>query len=180
MIVDASPQCHKVSFDIGSGATNREWDIKVTQYDCAESFGGPDGCLQYFTGTSGRVSSFNFPTTASVITGDVTHLSNQMYSMCFRQERGYCSICFIPAISIDATDTIAMQSSFGLSVSAAPTTAVTNLNCNQDYLEIPHATDGVTTATIPAASAYRLCGRLFNTIETIATTTNSVCSNYHI
>ena len=28
---------------------------------------GPDGCLQYFTGTSGTVSSFNFPTTSATI-----------------------------------------------------------------------------------------------------------------
>ena len=28
---------------------------------------GPDGCLQYFTGTTGTVSSFNFPTTTSTV-----------------------------------------------------------------------------------------------------------------
>ncbi len=28
---------------------------------------GPDGCLQYFTGTTGTVSSYNFPTTSSTV-----------------------------------------------------------------------------------------------------------------
>ena len=30
--------------------------------------GGPDGCLQYFTGTSGTVSNYNYPTTSSTVT----------------------------------------------------------------------------------------------------------------
>jgi len=69
MIVDASEECHTVAFHLGSAAsTSRTWDIKVTQYYCGEeSVAGPQGCLQYFTGDTGTVSSFNFPTTASTV-----------------------------------------------------------------------------------------------------------------
>ena len=42
----------------------------------------PGGCLQYFTGTSGQVKTFNFDATEG------THLRNQVYSSCIRQEAG--------------------------------------------------------------------------------------------
>ena len=35
-----------------------------------ESLAGPSGCLQYFTGTTGRVSSFGFPETTATSIGD--------------------------------------------------------------------------------------------------------------
>ncbi len=76
VIMDASPNCHKVSFSIGTFPVERfcfcfvliTRDINeihftaVTQYSCNNDPGGPHGCLQYFTGTAGRVSSFGFPT----------------------------------------------------------------------------------------------------------------------
>ncbi len=84
MILDAGPECLKATFDIGGGSTTREWDIRVTQYSCGSNDGGlltlqllltllikynvgPDGCLQYFTGTTGTIASFNFPTTATTV-----------------------------------------------------------------------------------------------------------------
>ncbi|CAB4059822.1 unnamed protein product [Lepeophtheirus salmonis] len=42
----------------------------------------PDGCLQYFTGTSGSFRSFNF--------GQL--IRNTFYNTCFRQERDFCGI----------------------------------------------------------------------------------------
>ena len=64
MIVDASDDCVKATFNFGmqNGGMARNWNIKVTQYNCGhEDIAGPEGCLQYFTGTSGTISSFNFP-----------------------------------------------------------------------------------------------------------------------
>ena len=182
MILDASPQCHRVSFDIGSGSTSRSWDIKVNQYSCGQMFGGPDGCLQYFTGQSGSVASFNFPTTLSTISSTVTHLSNQAYMMCWRQERGFCAICFVPAISLAAANDAAIaQTSFGLSNVAidAMIDQSTNTQCNTDYLALPHAENGVTVGTIPVIAADRLCGRIFNADASATSQTepgNSVCS----
>ena len=55
--VDASNNCHTVAFDISSGSsTTRNWDIKVTQYECGHHNGGSDGCLQYHTGTTGTIA----------------------------------------------------------------------------------------------------------------------------
>ena len=51
--LDASDACHKVTFDLGSSAGS--WSIKVIQYTCGDITGGPDNCMQYFTGTTGEI-----------------------------------------------------------------------------------------------------------------------------
>lgn len=45
-----------------------------------------DGCLQYYTGVSGKIKSYNY----DPMTG--LQLSNQDYSICIRSERNFCSI----------------------------------------------------------------------------------------
>ena len=112
VIVDASTQCVTATFNLGASSSEaRSWDIKVTQHTCAErhDIAGPDGCLQYFTGTSGTISNFNYPTTDTTVSLATTHLQNQNYDICFRREANRCAICFTPAI---ATPT---PMSFGLS-----------------------------------------------------------------
>ncbi|XP_059089368.1 uncharacterized protein LOC131885357 [Tigriopus californicus] len=166
MIVDASDECHKASFDFGGTVTSRQFDIKVTQYACGDENGGPDGCLQYFTGNTGTFASYNFPTTATALTSTVTHLSNQCYTMCFRQEQGKCAICFQPVIT--ASIAVIDQASFGLSLSPAGIAAGTqDTSCSMDYLQIPGAEeDGATTVFVVGSIAdeihNRICGRFFN------------------
>lgn len=46
-------------------------------------FRAPNDCYQYFTGVSGEVKSFNY--------ADVM-LDDTLYSICVRQETGYCGI----------------------------------------------------------------------------------------
>ncbi|XP_059097607.1 uncharacterized protein LOC131891928 [Tigriopus californicus] len=143
MIVDASPdKCNEANFGLVGGGT-RNWDIKVTQYACGDEQGGPDGCLQYFTGTTGTVASFNFPTTASILEPSTTHLSNQQQSMCWRQETNTCAICWIPEIL--GTDQI--TGSFGISTTAGGNKArgETDGKCQGDYLLIPDAQSDVAT-----------------------------------
>ena len=55
-------QCQVANFQIGPDTSKtRKWDIQVTQYNCGdEDNGGPPGCLQYFTGTSGNVADYGF------------------------------------------------------------------------------------------------------------------------
>lgn len=87
VIVDVSSGCHQATFSIGNDMTiNRQWDIRVTQYRCGQEFGGPPGCLQYFTGRTGRISSFNFPTQSNMIgsTGDRYHEEFYISKTCFK------------------------------------------------------------------------------------------------
>ena len=66
MIVDTDgTNCVTASFVFGGDSVERQYDIRVLQYDRNNEMGGPPGCLQFLLGTvaaphSGTVSSFNF------------------------------------------------------------------------------------------------------------------------
>ena len=96
MIFDSDgSSCHSINFFIGGTAFQRNWDIKISQYQCNdyEYLGGPPDCLQYHTGATGNIKSFNFGTTTG------THLTNQNYAICIRREAGNCRICYEPITS---------------------------------------------------------------------------------
>ena len=64
-----------LDFSFGTSTIARSWEIKVTQLECSNP-GRPydSGCLQYFTGTTGRIESFNFPQTTAA---NQQHLHSQ-------------------------------------------------------------------------------------------------------
>ncbi|XP_059079506.1 uncharacterized protein LOC131877755 isoform X2 [Tigriopus californicus] len=176
MVMDASDACNQVIFTT-RGMETRNWDIKVTQFACANDMGGPPGCLQYFNGMMGTVSSFNFPSGGAVVPGGMavpasaTHLSNQCYSICFRQEPGQCAICFAPVVAGGESKMAEnmVQGSFGLSnpVKSRPR-AEDNKDCLSDYLRIPGAQPkndvnafvvGSVGEGVPTFS--KICGRYF-------------------
>lgn len=64
----------------------RNWRIRVSQILCGSISRADPGCLQYYTGISGKVKSFNYNTATG------RQLSNQDYSICIRTERNFCSI----------------------------------------------------------------------------------------
>jgi hypothetical protein len=64
----------------------RSWRIRISQIHCSSIFKADQGCLQYYTGVSGRIKSFNFDSSSG------RQLSNQDYSICIRTERNFCSI----------------------------------------------------------------------------------------
>lgn len=172
MILDASDMCHELSFNL-AGSTSRNWDIKVTQFTCGQSdIVGPDGCLQYFMGTTGTFSTFNWQATGTAVSASSRHLSNQDQTFCFRQEAGYCSICFYPELSAAA-----ITSSFGLGLSGSNTIAqsISGDGCTADWLEIPGAQAfPIVTGTVTNVNA-KTCGRIFTSITTNAALA-SICT----
>ena len=66
MIVDTDGvSCVTASFVYGGDSLERQYDIRVLQYEADNEMGGPPGCLQFLLGTvapphSGTVLSFNF------------------------------------------------------------------------------------------------------------------------
>lgn len=88
----------------------RTWKVKICQIPCNTIYRGKnlkyllsstmtnflftknflfkaeDGCLQYFTGVSGQIKSFNYDPGAGL------QLSNQDYSICVRMEKNFCGI----------------------------------------------------------------------------------------
>jgi len=90
MYVPASDSCNVLGSQFGSAstATTSAFTIKVTQVECNSKTRAPDGCLQYFTGTTGTIETFNYNNLGGVL------LTNQDYSACVRSERTMCTICY--------------------------------------------------------------------------------------
>jgi len=69
-----------------AGATDRRtFEAKISQISCNSKMRPPDGCLQWYTGTDGQITSFNFE-------GNTGHLATQNYNICIRKEKGFCCV----------------------------------------------------------------------------------------
>jgi len=187
MIVDSDGMnCVSAMFTIGaSTSVSRSWTILATQYRAGQeenSMAGPQGCLQYFTTTTGVIKSFNFPTAfTSAIKRDATHLVNQKYDICIRRGFGMCNICYT-AISA-GTAGIDDQGTYGIGITSTPTStpAASNVDsgCAGDFLLIPNG--GLSTLSNfllgkPApTNVQKFCGRFLNT-NLAATSGVTICS----
>ena len=63
----------------------------LLQIPCNTDYTPPDNCLQYFTGITGSIQSFNYNGAAG------PHLADQDQRICIRPERGYCEISYATA-----------------------------------------------------------------------------------
>ena len=144
MIVDAADNCNTLTFSWTSTET-QTWNIQVMQIPCTAEWRPPEGCLQYFTGTTGTIQSYNY------VGG--YHLASQKYSNCVRTEQGYCSIAYSAVIT---------ASDFSLSGSAG-TALLQATQCSMDYVLIDNAGSDATTAGV---AGDRFCGGQLSTITT--------------
>ncbi|KAF2357025.1 CUB domain [Trinorchestia longiramus] len=139
-----------------------KWKIKVTQIECNSADRAPSGCLQYFTSTTGTITSFNF-NPARVSTAATRQLADQMYGVCIKSQPGYCSI------------TYTQRDGSTFSLSSDPTALAPGIlpipvvgsgvsdGCLDDYLLIPGGVIEDTTNVSPVGStdADRYCGLAF-------------------
>jgi len=102
------------------GTTNSHWQIRVREIECGSLSSPPnDGCLQYYTGTTGRIRSFNSNVAAPII---ITLAANDInYNICIRQEAGHCTM------NLSETRPGGMPDSYLLDAQAD---AVVNMGCN--------------------------------------------------
>lgn len=183
MIVDTDGStCVSATFSFGGGTTTRSYNIHVTQYASSNEMGGPSGCLQFFTGDTGTVQSFNYlGTTGARADNAGQHLQSQDYSACIRQNAAKCAICWSPTTTGNVN---AIRGSFGLSASAAAALSQGDAgytNCDTDFVTIlggtpaADAAAGLTAQTgNVVVGTDRFCGRFFG--ATAAVTDTSVCS----
>jgi len=73
-----------VTNTLGSTSSTLKWNILTQQIPCTASYRAPSDCLQYFTGKTGTVYSYNF--------AGAQFLANMDYTNCIRTEKGYCAI----------------------------------------------------------------------------------------
>merc|ERR1719277_264750 len=118
MIVDSDgSSCVTALFTFGGGTVNRRYTIHVIQYESTNEMGGPPGCLQFFTGATGMVQTFNWQTVTTSV-----HLASQSYDVCVRKMIGMCVICWSPETSgvFDANNAAAaITGSFGINNGAS-------------------------------------------------------------
>ena len=86
--VNDGSTCSDLVFQLSATATvTRSWAIKITQFSCDDANKAPEGCLQYFFGsTTGTLRSFNKANNA--------HLADQNQAICIRRESNTCQICY--------------------------------------------------------------------------------------
>ncbi|XP_053987568.1 uncharacterized protein LOC128880976 [Hylaeus volcanicus] len=170
-----------VYVDAGVGQTNpvtltfvtsgssfpRLWKVRVSQIRCNTLYRAEEGCLQYFTGISGQIKSFNY----GIDTG--LQLSNQDYSICIRMERNFCGIQYT-ACSVDgqvasttsATSAaqMARNNAFTLTGNTQGTqiASMTGAACQTDWLTIPCASNLGRLPTAMMTCVDRICGGTFN------------------
>jgi len=143
-----------LKFTFGAVAGSRTFEIKVTQYSCSSDVTPPEGCLQWHTGTEGRLETFNFQAGEGGF-----HLSDQQYSICIRQEAGMC--CTEYSVCSDTNSmTLGMQAA----------TAVQGSLCTLDYVEI----EGSSGTCGGRALLNRYCGQKLG-FDGAATIDTNIC-----
>ncbi|XP_076308485.1 uncharacterized protein LOC143223895 [Tachypleus tridentatus] len=115
-----------ISFHFGKQDFSRKWAIQVLQIPCQAPEAAPPGCLQYYTGATNVIKSFNFNENPS----GVHFLNNIFYSICIRRELGRCSI------------TYQAEGRNGFNIGPGHKARVGSQCCRQAYLFIPTGSVG--------------------------------------
>ncbi|XP_025075050.1 uncharacterized protein LOC105430978 isoform X2 [Pogonomyrmex barbatus] len=158
-----------LTFVTNGNSFPRSWKVRISQIRCSTIYRAEEGCLQYFTGVSGQIKSFNYDPTAGL------QLSNQDYSICIRMERNFCGIQYMACT--DDAQGIIMPTTFGTSgqqimrsnaftltgnTQTTQIVSMTGTSCTTDWLSIPCATNLGRITTSPLTCVDRLCGGTFN------------------
>ena len=118
-----------------TGTTNeRFWQIRVDQIYCGETHSPPDGCVQYHTGKTGTVVSYNYG-----YNDDFHHLGSQDYTICMRREKGQCKIGYHPS----PTGNSFYLSFQPASASGVPKSRSGEDGCVADFITIPRGTNSL-------------------------------------
>lgn len=136
-----------IDFTFAGASTIRNWEIKATQVSCFDRSRAPDGCLQYLTTNTGRLTSFNFqePLTAGA------HLGTQRQQVCIRQNEGMCCVKY---------NLCSDTGSWGLHGVA---NSMIDSMCTGDFVEI----NGVSGECVMGSGGElhsKLCGNAFNVV----------------
>merc|ERR1719464_1359101 len=100
------------------------WKTKVTQIECSSLARADPDCNQWFTGASGSVTSYNWPS---------IQLISKTHNMCIRREAGYCGIQY-QAYSATSPDSFILDD---VTLTAVNGVAQAAISANHGYLLIP-------------------------------------------
>jgi len=110
----------------------RSWKILVRTIECDSPSKAPGGCLQYFTGTSGNIVSFNAGTNGAM-------LDDLLYSVCIRREANMCSYTVREARTATMPDAFLVGATSTTVGSIGQTACNTGAATGGAWLVIPNA-----------------------------------------
>ncbi|KAB0791812.1 hypothetical protein PPYR_03612 [Photinus pyralis] len=146
MYVDITDVSGPIQIGVLAMAVERKrFRIRVCQVtECSN----PLNCLQYHTGVTGVISSFNYDQASSLSRSVPEYYNNLNYAICIRKEKGYCSITYTNVANGTAYQfQLRNFDEAGLSTTAPGQAGSEIFGCPDDYIVI----NGV-----------RLCGERFN------------------
>jgi len=165
---------------ITTGDYNRTFKMKISQLECGAINRAFDGCLQYFQEVSGKITSFNY------MRGEGLHLSNQDYTICIRNERGFCGVSYQACSDISGDHEVGESFTItgnDLSQPSKPGKVKVGDNCTTDWISIPCATTSTDGGVKqfpgknPGTCVDRICGEVFCSV-TDHPNANTPCSVY--
>ena len=148
-----------VVLDTSVTSSTPSWRIKVLQYSCDSPVLAPEGCLQYFTGVSGTVSSFNFKTEDNTNNAEYpNHIADLNYNICLRRESGCCAVEWSTGSPYDQKGLFSVS---GDLTAVPPNTIPDNADngdtdCRKDYVMIPQGGDAANPGRL---TRDRFCGQ---------------------
>jgi len=146
---------------LGSTTSTLKWNILAQQIPCTATYRAPTDCLQWFTGSTGTVYSYNHQG------GQLTN--GLEYTNCIRTEDGFCGIEWKEKsdTTVDAFHVFATAST--AAVVACPTMSVYIPNLSYDGIK----TLAASAATASTAATYNyqstMCGGVFGIINPVGT-----------
>ncbi|XP_069701068.1 uncharacterized protein [Periplaneta americana] len=119
---------------------NRKWNIRINQIECTSPERAPTGCLMYYTGTDGRVNSFNYAAAGRAVgTVWTRELANLNYGVCIRMAPGYCSIEWRQAANDPYSFTVSGDTGgIDPDVLGTDVVAESGAQCTTDFVVIPN------------------------------------------
>lgn len=164
--------CNQLVFMLSSAGSSltRNWNIKVTQYECGHENMAPDGCTKYFFGAnSGYVKTYNFDAGL--------HLADQHERMCIRRERNMCRICYSTEglMDFDLTGSTAQSVMVGKSNKCCGY-GTAGASKSYDCVIIPEASKVTAPSTLLTGNAFCGGGTMGGLATVTAAVPSTVCS----
>ncbi|XP_015836244.2 uncharacterized protein LOC658432 [Tribolium castaneum] len=131
---------------LSSTGERKRYNIRICQIanDCSQS----SNCLQYYTGVTGMISSFNYDQAAINNRSQPGYFNNLNYAICIRKEAGFCSITYTNMPNgLEYPFQLVNLNEAGESTVPAGQAGAEIFNCPDDYIII---------------GGTRLCGDKFN------------------
>ncbi|XP_044260176.1 uncharacterized protein LOC123008447 [Tribolium madens] len=134
--VDVSTLMGPLQLSVLSNTGERKrYKIRICQIanDCSQS----NNCLQYYTGVTGMISSFNYDQAAINNRSEPGYFNNLNYAICIRKEAGFCSITYTNVPNgLEYPFQLVNLNDDGVSTVPMGQAGVDIFNCPDDYIVI--------------------------------------------